>query len=526
MSESTATSTQPTSADNIPKTVKAVGTGRNERENMGQLLLEATGFQKAFNGVPALKDGSFRLGAGSVHALCGGNGAGKSTFLKVLMGIHHRDAGTLMRNGEEVVFDNPSAALANGISIIEQELSPVPAMTVAENIYLGREPTGFLGRIHFKTMNAKAQELLDGFRFGIRADTMMMELTVAQTQLVEIAKALSYDAEVIIMDEPTSALGEAEADQLFEAVKTLKSRGKGVIYVSHRLSEIFTICDSYTVFRDGVFVEEGALADIDKERLINLIVGRPLTEELVVRKNEPGEEVLSVSGLCADHGVRDVAFSARRGEILALYGLMGSGRSEIFDRLFGLSKETDGQIVIEGKPVTIPDPKAAIAAGLAYVTEDRKGSGLVLSGDVRENLCLTTLEKMSSATVMNTKAEAEAAARMIDTLAIKTASDRLGVSSLSGGNQQKVVLGKWFLTEPRILLLDEPTRGVDVGAKREIYRVMSDFTRNGGTVIMISSETDEVLGMADRAVVIRDGCVAGELQRAEMSAARLLHLAT
>lgn len=492
---------------------------------MTKPLLEAKGFRKSFGGVPALKDGRFTLERGSVHALCGGNGAGKSTFLKIIMGIHHADAGTLLRNGTEVSFADPAEALANGISIIEQELSPVPAMSVAENIYLGREPVGLFGRIDFRTMNRNAQELLDGFRFGIRADTMMMDLTVAQTQLVEIAKALSYDAEVIIMDEPTSALGEAEADQLFEAVETLKARGKGVIYVSHRLSEIFTICDSYTVFRDGSFVEEGALSDIDKERLINLIVGRPLTEEFV-KENKPGtESTLSVSGLSAAHGVRDVTFSARRGEILALYGLMGSGRSEIFDRLFGLSDQTDGQIVIEGAEARIRTPNDAIAAGLAYVTEDRKRSGLVLTGDVRDNLCLATLDRMSAGQVMNARAEGDAAARMIDTLNIKTASDRLGVSNLSGGNQQKVVLGKWFLTEPRILLLDEPTRGVDVGAKREIYRVMSDFTRQGGTVIMISSETDEVLGMADRAIVMRDGRVAGELERAEMSAEKLLHLA-
>lgn len=492
---------------------------------MSRHLLEAKGVQKSFNGVPALKDGTFALMPGSVHALCGGNGAGKSTFLKVIMGIHARDDGDLLLKGEKVVFDTPSEALAHGISIIEQELSPVPAMTVAENIYLGREPTGFLGQIDFKTMNASAQELLDGFQFGIRADTVMMDLTVAQTQLVEIAKALSYDAEVIIMDEPTSALGEAEADQLFEAIKMLKSRGKGVIYVSHRLSEIFTICDSYTVFRDGEFIEAGAMADVDKERLINLIVGRPLTEEFV-KENAPQEEtVLSVKGLAANNGVRDVNFSVHRGEILALYGLMGSGRSEVFDRLFGLSSEDEGEIVIEGMPQAFSNPKAAIAAGLAYVTEDRKGSGLVLSGDVRENLCLATLDKMSPTTVMDARAEAEAAARMIETLGIKTASDRLGVANLSGGNQQKVVLGKWFLTEPRILLLDEPTRGVDVGAKREIYRVMSDFTRNGGTVVMISSETDEVLGMADRAVVMRDGRVAGELNRSEMTAEKLLHLA-
>ncbi|ODT59487.1 MULTISPECIES: sugar ABC transporter ATP-binding protein [Paracoccus] len=492
---------------------------------MAQPLLEASGFRKSFNGVAALRLGQFTLMPGSVHALCGGNGAGKSTFLKILMGIHHRDAGRLLRNGAEVTFDNPSQALDNGISIIEQELSPVPAMTVAENIYLGREPVGLFGRIAFREMNSRAQDLLDGFHFGIRADTLMMDLTVAQTQLVEIAKALSYDAEVIIMDEPTSALGEAEADQLFAAIAMLKARGKGVIYVSHRLSEIFGICDSYTVFRDGAFVETGALADIDKDRLIQLVVGRPLTEEFV-KDNTPGDDtLLAVQGLAADRGVRDVSFSVRRGEILALYGLMGSGRTEIFDRLFGLSGQTAGQIMIDGAPVTITTPRHAIDAGLAYVTEDRKRSGLVLTGDVRDNLCLATLDRMGVGPVMNTRAEGRAAARMIDVLNIRTASDRLSVAHLSGGNQQKVVLGKWFLTEPRILLLDEPTRGVDVGAKREIYRVMSDFARAGGAVVMVSSETDEVLGMADRAVVMRDGRVAGELDRAAMSAEQLLHLA-
>lgn len=488
-------------------------------------LLEADGFRKSFSGVPALRDGRFKLQQGSVHALCGGNGAGKSTFLKIVMGIHQRDGGKLLRNGKAVTFDNPSQALANGISIIEQELSPVPAMTVAENIYLGREPVGLFGRVRFRELNRMAQELLDGFHFGIRAESLMMDLTVAQIQLVEIAKALSYDAEVIIMDEPTSALGEAEADQLFAAIKTLKARGKGVIYVSHRLSEIFSICDSYTVFRDGAFVEAGEMANITKDRLIQLIVGRPLTEEFI-KENRPGsEELLTVRNLSADGGVRNVNFSVRRGEILALYGLMGSGRTEIFDRLFGLSRNAGGEVLIEGTPVRIGSPQKAIEAGLAYVTEDRKHSGLVLTGDVRDNLCLATLDRVSAGPFMRVAAERDAAQRMIDALNIKTASDRLFVSSLSGGNQQKVVLGKWFLTEPRILLLDEPTRGVDVGAKREIYRVMSDFTRAGGAVIMISSETDEVLGMADRAVVMRDGRVAGDLQRAELSAERLLHLA-
>lgn len=492
---------------------------------MPELLLEVEGLTKRFGGVAALSDGQFRLKPGSVHALCGGNGAGKSTFLTIVMGIQHRDGGTIRRNGQEVQFSKPSDALAAGISIIEQELSPVPAMSVAENIYLGREPSGFLGRVDFRTMNANAQALLDSLHFDISAKTLMMDLTVAELQLVEIAKALSYDFDVIIMDEPTSALGEAEADQLFAAIERLKAQGKGIVYVSHRLSEIFRIADSYTVFRDGAFVGEGSMDDINREGLIQMIVGRPLTEEFV-KDNTPGEEVtLSVTDLNAKGFVRGVNFDVRRGEILALYGLMGSGRSEIFERLFGLTADEGGEIRLFGVPMTLKSPQQAIEAGLAFVTEDRKGSGLVLSGDVRSNICLAQLDELANGPVMNRRREGDAAERMINMFAIKTATDRLEVSGLSGGNQQKVVLGKWFLTDPKILLLDEPTRGVDVGAKREIYRVMSDFAKQGGTVVMISSETDEVLGMADRVVVMRDGQVSGELARSELSAERLVHLA-
>lgn len=488
-------------------------------------LLEVEGLSKSFSGVPALIDGRFRLEPGAVHALCGGNGAGKSTFLKIVMGIQGRDGGTIRRNGREVSFSNPAEALQNGIAIVEQELSPVPAMSVAENIYMGREPLRSFGRIDFATLNRQTQELLDGFGFAIRATDLMMDLTVAQTQLVEIAKALSYDAEVIILDEPTSALGEAEASHLFEAIATLKARGKGLIYVSHRLSEIFSIADDYTVFRDGRFVQDGAIADISKDQLIQLIVGRPLSEEFV-KENTPGERVvLSAEGLSAQRGVRDLSFDLREGEILGLYGLMGAGRTEVLDRLFGLSSESGGRIVIGGQEARIVRPADAIAAGIAYVTEDRKLSGLVLTSSVRDNLCLSSLGQLSRLGVMSARHEAKGAAEMIDSLKIKTAGDALGVANLSGGNQQKVVLGKWFMIAPRILLLDEPTRGVDVGAKREIYRVISDFARSGGAVIMVSSETDEVLGMADRVIVLKDGKKAGELPRAQLSAEELLHLA-
>lgn len=488
-------------------------------------MLEVQGLAKSFSGVPALIDGRFRLQAGSVHALCGGNGAGKSTFLKIIMGLHERDAGTIRRNGREVDFSGPLGALRNGIAIVEQELSPVPAMSVAENIYMGREPLRSFGRIDFATLNRKTQDLLDGFGFAIRATDLMMDLTIAQTQLVEIAKALSYDAEVIILDEPTSALGEAEAEHLFAAIATLKAKGKGLIYVSHRLSEVFSIADRYTVFRDGRFVQDGAMADISKDQLIQLIVGRPLNEEFV-KENTPGDQVvMRVQGLAAQRGVRELSFQLHQGEILGFYGLMGSGRTEVLERLFGLSDETAGRIEIGGVEARIIGPSDAIAAGLAFVTEDRKQTGLVLSGSVRDNLCLSSLGKLSLGGWMQGQQEAKSAARMIDVLKIKTASDVLGVENLSGGNQQKVVLGKWFLTEPKILLLDEPTRGVDVGAKREIYRVMSDFARAGGAVIMVSSETDEILGMADRVIVLRDGHMAGELTRDALSAEELLRLA-
>ena len=488
-------------------------------------LLEVEGLGKSFSGVPALIDGRFRLEPGSVHALCGGNGAGKSTFLKIVMGIHERDRGVIRRNGRAVTFSNPAEALRNGIAIVEQELSPVPAMTVAENIYMGREPLRSFGRIDFATLNEQTQTLLDGFGFAIRATDLMMDLTVAQTQLVEIAKALSYDAEVIILDEPTSALGEAEAEHLFEAIATLKARGKGLIYVSHRLSEIFSIADHYTVFRDGRFIQDGSVRDITKDQLIQLIVGRPLNEEFV-KENVPGPKVvLQAKGLAAGRGVRDLSFDLHEGEILGFYGLMGAGRTEVLDRLFGLSGETAGTVRVNGKDLRITRPADAIAAGIAYVTEDRKQTGLVLSSSVRDNLCLSSLSRLSRLGVMRNRQEAADAAEMIDRLKVKTASDALGVANLSGGNQQKVVLGKWFMINPGILLLDEPTRGVDVGAKREIYRVISDFARAGGAVIMVSSETDEVLGMADRVIVLKDGRKAGELDRSTLSAEELLHLA-
>ena len=492
---------------------------------MSKALLEVQGLQKSFGGILALEDANFCLRAGSVHALCGGNGAGKSTFLSIVMGIQARDQGSIKLNGIEVTFSSPADALNAGISIIEQELSPVPSMSVAENIFLGREPLGRFRAIDFAKMNTAALKLLDGLGFDISPKELMMNLTVAQLQLIEIAKALSYDADVIIMDEPTSALGEQEVEQLFEAIKTLKERGKGIIYVSHRLTEIFRIADTYTVFRDGHFIEAGAIPNITRGNLIHKIVGRPLTEEFV-KENVPSEDIaLKVNSLQNDDSFHNISFEAYRGEILALYGLMGAGRTEIFESIFGLTTDNPCQTIINGHDVKINSPSQAIANGLALVTEDRKGSGLVMSETVRANICLAHLSTLGIGPLMRLIKEKDAAKKMIDLFSIKAATDQLLVSELSGGNQQKVVLGKWFLTKPAILLLDEPTRGVDVGAKREIYRVMSEFASAGGTVIMISSEIDEVLGMADHIVVVRDGRISGKLNRSEATADNLMNLA-
>lgn len=489
-------------------------------------LLEVEGLKKSFGGVAALRDGRFQLRAGSVHALCGGNGAGKSTFLKILMGIYKRDAGSIRRRGQEVEFTGPADALASGIAIIEQELSPVPHMTVAENIYLGREPSARFGGIDFRAMNRAAQKLLDSLEFDIRATQYMMNLSVAQMQLVEIAKALSHDAEVIFMDEPTSAIGEREAQQLFAAIRHLQAQGRGIVYVSHRLSEIFQIADSYTAFRDGAYVGSGALADVDRRGLIRMIVGRELSEEYVKTNTPTSETGLDVSALSCPNKIEDISFSARKGEIFGIYGLMGSGRTEIFNCLFGLDKPSAGSITVDGARVSISKPADAMRHGLALVTEDRKQTGLNLSDSVRANICMASLPEMSPAFAMDRGREAEASRRMREQFHIKAARDSMPVSGLSGGNQQKVVLGKWFLRNPKVLLLDEPTRGVDVGAKREIYRIICDFAASGGTVVMISSEIDEVLGMSDRIMVMRSGRSAGIYSREETDAQSLVHLST
>ncbi|MDR3494508.1 MAG: sugar ABC transporter ATP-binding protein [Ancalomicrobiaceae bacterium] len=490
-------------------------------------LLEVFGLQKSFGGVAALTDGRFRLKSGSVHALCGGNGAGKSTFLKIVMGIYQRDAGTVRIRGHDVSFTEPAGALAAGISIIEQELSPIPGMTIAENIFLGREPVNRFGWVDFAAMNRSAKLLLDELGFDIQVSTEMHELTVAQIQLVEIAKALSRDADILIMDEPTSAVGEKEAEHLFAVIRRLKARGKGIIYVSHRLTEVFDIADTYTVLRDGRFVAEGAIADIDRNTLIRHIVGRELTDEFVKANTPQPRTVLRLTNLSRPGKLANIEFDLRAGEILGIYGLMGAGRTEILECLFGLDTDWTGTVEINGKVVKIGSVRDAMKAQLALVTEDRKRSGLIMGASVLQNLSLAILPRLTwLLNIVNRKVEGRLALEAIARFRIKAATEHMSVSTLSGGNQQKVVMGKWHLTLPSVLLLDEPTRGVDVGAKREIYALMSEFAQEGGAIVMVSSEAEEVLGMSDRIIVIRNGRMAGQLDRDDATQAALLNLAT
>ncbi len=492
---------------------------------MSSALLDVTGLTKSFDGVVALADGRFRLEPGTVHALCGGNGAGKSTFLSIVMGIQPRDGGTIAVAGKPVAFTHPSQALAAGIAIIEQELSPVLDLSVAENIFLGREKVAAFGRIDFKAMRRDAGLLLAQLGFAIDPGAAMRSLSIGQMQLVEIAKALSHDARIIIMDEPTSALGETEVGQLYTAVKRLRDAGKGIIYVSHRLTEIFGLADHYTVFRDGRYVSSGRVAEIDRAGLIGMIVGRALSEEYV-KTNVPGDATrLAVEGLSLPGTLDDVSFTVRAGEIVGFYGLLGAGRTELMECLFGLTRGWTGRMTVDSVPVRAASPRAAMDAGLALVTEDRKQSGLVLTSSVRENLSLAMLPALSPRGVMDRGREAGSAAEAIRRFGIRAATDRLPVGSLSGGNQQKVVIGRFDMTAPKVFLFDEPTRGVDVGAKREIYAIMSEFASKGGAVVMVSGEAEEILGMCDRIVVMRQGRVASILERDQADQQTMLHLA-
>ncbi len=473
-------------------------------------LLEMRGVVKSFPGVQALRGVDLDLFTGEVVALLGENGAGKSTLMKVLGGVHRPDAGTLRLDGRPIAFRSPQESRAAGVAVIHQEFNLVPGLTAVENIFLGqgRSRAGFVRRAEERS---RAADLFRRLGTTIDLDLPCSRLPTAGQQLVEIARALASDARVIVMDEPTAALSDAEAGRLFEVVRDLKARGIAVVYISHRLDEIFALADRVVVLRDGRHVGNRPRAGLGRNELIELMVGRELADEYPRRTTEPGPVRLAVSGLSRGRAVRDVSFTVRRGEILALAGLVGAGRTETLRLIFGADPRDSGEILLDGRPLDIRSPRHAIAAGIGLLTEDRKLQGLVLGRSIRENFALPNLARLSWLGFMSGGRERAAFGRHVAALRIKVPHQDEAARNLSGGNQQKVVLAKWLEHDCDVLFFDEPTRGIDVGARHEIYLLMNDLAARGKAIVVVSSDLPEVLGLADRILVMHDGRITGEL---------------
>ncbi len=488
-------------------------------------LLVMRGIHKRFPGVYALKDVHLELEPGEVHAILGENGAGKSTLIKVLGGIYSIDQGEIYIDGERVFINNVHDAQANGISMIHQELVLVPYMTVAENIFLGREPLKG-GFVDYGKMEQEAQELLDAYEMHINACVQVRSLTIAQQQMVEIVKAISFHSRILVMDEPTSSLSDKEVAFLFDTIRTLKSSGVGIIYISHKMSELQQICDRVTVMRDGEYIGTRIGRETSNAELIAMMVGRELTSYYTRTYQEPGKTVLEVKNLSDGGMVKDASFAVRKGEIVGFAGLVGAGRSEAMKCVFGLSPLTHGEILVDGKPAQIRHPDDAMRHGIALVPENRKEEALFAVQSVQYNLTIKVLESFIKGIFVNQALESEIAGRYIRMMSIKTPSFQQLTGNLSGGNQQKVVIGRWLATNPQILILDEPTRGVDVGAKSEIYIIMNELVKNGVSIVMISSELPEIINMSDRVYVMCEGRVTGCLERGQMTQEQIMRLAT
>ncbi len=494
---------------------------------MSAYLLEMKGINKSFPGVKVLSDVQLNLKSGELVALMGENGAGKSTLMKILGGIYERDAGTIIVKGETQEKMTPDIASSRGIAIIHQEMNLIPHLSVMENIFLGREYTyGKSGFVNWRKMRQETKRWLDQLAIKLDPDTLVGDLSVGQQQMIEIAKALSMQADILVLDEPTAALTNREIDALFDMIASLKEKGVGMIYISHRMEEIFQVSDRITVLRDGQYVGTVETAETNLDELVKMMVGREITDRFPKVEVQLGGERLRVENLNVKDKLSNISFSIKSGEIVGVAGLMGAGRTELAKALFGLEKVREGQILVDGKPVRVTRPIDAISAGIALVTEDRKEEGLVLSLSVRENISLPNLQKVSSLGVMKPRNEQVLSNDAIQRLFIKTAGGEQIVGSLSGGNQQKVVIGKWLAKKPKILILDEPTRGVDIGAKKEIYDIMNRLAQDGVAILMISSELPEVLGMSDRVLVMHEGRITGEFTREEATQEMIMRAAT
>lgn len=484
-------------------------------------VLMLSGICKSFGMVKVLQNVDFSLQSGEVHAIVGENGAGKSTLMKIIMGTYQPDAGKIILDGKEVKFQNTRSAMENGISMIYQELNSIPYMTVADNIFVGREPSKY-GFVQKKQLFSQCQKLVDDLNIKLSARDMVKNLSVSERQMLEIVKAVSYHSKIIIMDEPTSSIADADAEILFEIIERLKKQGIAIIYISHKLDELIRIADRVTVLRDGYMINSYASSEFDANTIISDMVGREIQTRFPQIEKTIGEPVLKVEHLTAKGQFQDISFELKRGEILGFSGLIGSGRTEIITAIFGLNRYDSGKIYLNGEEVEIHCPDDAIRHHIAMVSEDRKLTGLNLMAPLKDNITVAVLKTLSKLGMIQNKKEKEAARKMMDELNVRASSEEQIAGSLSGGNQQKVVLAKWLLTQPEIILLDEPTRGIDVGAKAEIYKLINQLAKEGKSVLVISSEMPEIIGLCDRVIVLSDGHIKGSLDKSELSQQRIM----
>ena len=489
-----------------------------------EIILKMSDIVKTFPGVKALDGACLNIYKGKVMALLGENGAGKSTLIKVMTGIYQMDSGSLYVGNSKVDFRNINDSQEKGIAVIHQELNLIPELTITENIFLGRELTNSFGKIDSNLMKKEARFLLDKLNVKESVDTLVKDLTIGKMQMVEIAKALSQNAKIIVMDEPTDALTDSETESLFAVIRELTSHGKSIVYISHRLKEIPEICDDITIMRDGKFICEAHVKDIDEDFIIRNMVGRELEEQFPRVEVKKGKEILKVENL-KNRYIDDISFNLHEGEILGISGLMGAGRTELAKTIYGNLKKDSGKILIDGKEIDIKSEKDAIKAGIAYVSEDRKGDGLVLGMSVKENMTLSALDFFSSLFKLDHSKEKKEVEDYIDKFKIKTPNVDEKTKNLSGGNQQKIAIAKALLTNPKILILDEPTRGVDVGAKKEIYDFINELKTKGLSIIMISSEMPEIMGLSDRIIVIHNGKITGEFTAEEVTQENIMRCA-
>jgi ABC-type sugar transport system ATPase subunit len=493
-------------------------------------VLEMNNITKSFFNVKVLDSVTLKIKAGEVHALIGENGAGKSTLVKILMGIYQRDSGEVLLNGKVVTFQNPREAINHGVSMIHQELNPVMDMEVAENIFLGREikslNVGLLSLVNKKEQRIQTENLFAKMEIFIDPKELMKNLSVAQRQLVEIVKAISLSAKIVIMDEPTSAITSKEVNTLFEQIAKLKSESVAIIYISHKMDEIFKIADRITVLRDGQHICTDEARNLNNEQIIKMMVGREITEFYPKQSIEPGPIVFEVKDFSRGKYFQHINFELRSGEILGIAGLVGAGRSELVESIFGIAKPDSGEVFVSGKKLNIRHPIDSIHNKIALITEDRKFTGLNLKANVEHNISMVGLGSLSKFGIINRKSEAASTESQIKKRSIKVFSRKSMISSLSGGNQQKVVLAKWLLTEPDIIILDEPTRGIDVGAKRDIYLLMGELAQAGKAILMISSEIPELIGLSDRILVLAAGKLTGILEHKNFSQENIMRLAS